>query len=138
MTDQGQLRDKDQIILSAISDGHDDVQKITAETTLENHHVTYAFKKLEKHDLIQIEKPDGYVQRQINGQKRVFQHPKQAELTDGGRQALKQQNQENLDHYESLSKKELVEKVHSLERRIDDIEMKLETFKRQIQSENKF
>jgi predicted transcriptional regulator len=138
MTDQPELRDKDRIILKAVSNGHDDVQKITAETTLQNHHVTYAFQKLEQHNLLKISKPDGYTERIIDGQKRVFQHPKQAELTDKGRQHLNQESREDLDHYENLSKKELVEKAHSLEQRVDSLERKLETLKRQIQSGNNY
>ena len=131
---EDQLRDKDRIILTAVSNGNDDVQKITAQTTLENHHVTYAFQKLEELDLVQVEKPDGYVQRQINGQKRVFQHPKQAELTEQGRQILEQQNQEDLERYENLTHQELVEKIHSLEKQVGELENKLQVFQKQVQN----
>jgi predicted transcriptional regulator len=48
------LRDKDRAVLKCIQEGIDDVQKITAETTLENHYVTYAFQKLEEPGLIQV------------------------------------------------------------------------------------
>lgn len=131
---EDQLRDKDRIILTAVSNGNDDVQKITAQTTLENHHVTYAFQKLEELDLVQVDKPDGYVQRQINGQKRVFQHPKQAELTEQGRQILEQQNQEDLEKYENLTHQELVEKIHSLEKQVGELENKLQVFQKQVQN----
>ncbi|WP_248896120.1 winged helix DNA-binding protein [Haloplanus halobius] len=125
------LREKDRIILTCIANGKDDVQKITAATTLENHHVTYAFKKLEKHGLIQVEKPDGMVKREINGQKRVFQHPKQSELTDKGQQRLEHE-EKDLDQYENLTHRELVEKVHQLEEKVERIDRKIDTLREQI------
>ena len=79
-----ELRDKEQIILQQVHSGNDDVQKITSATTLENHHVTYAFQKLEDLGLVDVSKPEGTVERVIDGQKRVFQAPKQASLTKKG------------------------------------------------------
>jgi predicted transcriptional regulator len=128
-----QLRDKEQIILQQIQSGNDDVQKITSETTLENHHVTYAFQKLEELDLLEVSKPEGTVERIINGQKRVFQHPKQAELTDKGKQYLENTDREDLDQYENLSHSELVEKIHRLENRVEELEKKFEVFRDQVQ-----
>jgi predicted transcriptional regulator len=129
-----ELRDKDQVVLHCLDEGKDDVQKITEATTLENHHVTYAFQKLEDMDLIQVSKPDEMVERTINGQKRVFQHPKTAELTDKGEQYLEETENEDLDEYENLSHKELVERVHELEHRINKIDKKFETFRKQVQT----
>lgn len=126
------LREKDRVVLTCIGNGKDDVQKITAATTLENHHVTYAFEKLEEQGLIQVEKPDGMVKREIDGQKRVFQAPKQAELTDKGRERLEQEA-EDLDQYENLTHRELVEKVHRLEDQVEDLKRRLNTFRNQIQ-----
>jgi len=97
-----ELRDKERLVLTQVEQGNDDVQKITEATTLENHHVTYAFQKLEQHSLIQVSKPDEMVERVINGQKRVFQHPKQAELTEKGHQYLEHSEREDLDEYENL------------------------------------
>ena len=130
---EDQLRVKDQAVLQAIEDGAGDVQKITSATTLENHHVTYAFEKLEELDLIHVEKPEGYVQRHVNGQKRVFQAPKTAELTEKGKQVLKKQIREDIDEYENLSRRELVEKIHGLETRVDVLEQKFEVFRDQVQ-----
>jgi predicted transcriptional regulator len=126
------LREKDRVVLTCIGNGKDDVQKITAATTLENHHVTYAFEKLEEQGLIHVEKPDGMVEREIDGQKRVFQAPKQAELTDKGRERLEQEA-EDLDQYENLTHRELVEKVHRLEDQVEDLKRRLNTFRNQIQ-----
>jgi predicted transcriptional regulator len=126
------LREKDRVVLTCIGNGKDDVQKITAATTLENHHVTYAFEKLEEQGLIHVEKPDSMVEREIDGQKRVFQAPKQAELTDKGRERLEQEA-EDLDQYENLTHRELVEKVHRLEDQVEDLKRRLNTFRNQIQ-----
>jgi predicted transcriptional regulator len=128
-----ELRDKEQIILQQIQSGNDDVQKITSTTTLENHHVTYAFQKLEELDLLEVSKPEGTVERVINGQKRVFQHPKQAELTHKGQQYLEETDREDLNEYKNLSHRELVEKVHSLESRLGELEGKFEVFRDQVQ-----
>ncbi len=127
-----ELRDKEQIILQQIQSGNDDVQKITSETTLENHHVTYAFQKLEEHGLLKVSKPDGTVERVIEGQKRVFQHPKQAKLTDKGEQYLKHSEQKDIDEYENLTHREIVEKTHELENRVEELEKKFEVFRQQV------
>ncbi|WP_336328312.1 hypothetical protein [Halovenus sp. HT40] len=128
-----ELREKEQIILQQVDSGNDDVQKITSETILENHHVTYAFEKLEELDLLEVSKPDGTVERVINGQKRVFQHPKQAELTQKGEQYLEDTDREDLDEYKNLSHSELVEEVHRLENQVSELEEKFETFQKQVQ-----
>ena len=130
-----ELRDQDQLILQQIQSGNDDVQKITSETTLENHHVTYAFQKLEELDLLTVSKPEGTVERMIEGQKRVFQHPKQAELTDKGEQCLQQAETKELREYENLSNRELVEKTHKLENRVEELEKKFEVFRDQVQQQ---
>lgn len=132
MTDH-ELRDKEHLILQQVDSGNDDVQKITQETTLENHHVTYAFEKLEELGLVEVSKPEGTVERVIDGQKRVFQHPKQAELTEQGEQYLEHSEQKDLDEYEDLSHGELVERVHSLENQVEELERKFEVFRDQVQ-----
>ncbi|PSQ47242.1 hypothetical protein BRD19_09840 [Halobacteriales archaeon SW_7_65_23] len=128
-----ELRDKERLVLTQVEQGNDDVQKITEATTLENHHVTYAFQKLEQHGLIQVSKPDEMVERVIDGQKRVFQHPKQAELTEKGREYLEDSKTEDLGQYENLSRKELVQKVHRLENRLDELEKTFQVFREQVQ-----
>jgi len=128
-----ELRDKDHHILQQVESGNDDVQKITSATTLENHHVTYAFQKLEDLGLVEVSKPEGTVERVIDGQKRVFQHPKQAELTKQGEQYLKNSEQEEIEEYEDLSHNELVERVHRLEKQIEKLEKKFDVFRDQVQ-----
>jgi len=128
-----EIRDKDHLILQQVDSGNDDVQKITSATTLENHHVTYSFEKLEQLNLLNVSKPSGTVERIIDGQKRVFQHPKQAELTEKGEQYLEHSEQRDLDECENLSHKELVERVYSLESRLGELEEKFEVFREQVQ-----
>jgi predicted transcriptional regulator len=132
MTDH-ELRDKEHLILQQVDSGNDDVQKITENTTLENHHVTYAFEKLEELGLVEVSKPEGRVERVIDGQKRVFQHPKQAELTEKGEQYLEHSEREDLDEYEDLSHRELVERIRSLENQVEELERKFEVFRDQVQ-----
>ena len=133
MTDDLQLRDIDQAVLHHITEGQNDTQKITQQTTLKTHRVRYSLKKLEKQGLITVEQPDQMVERVIDGQKRVFQHPKKAELTDKGRQTLKESNQEEIEAYQNLSHKELVKKVHHLEAEIQTLKNSLEAFRKQVQ-----
>lgn len=133
MTNFDEIRDKDHLVLQQVDNGNDDVQKITAETTLENHHVTYAFQKLDDLDLVNVSKPEGTVERVIDGQKRVFQHPKQAELTEKGKQYLEHTDRKDLEEYENLTHRELVEKVHQLEKQVREVEEKFETFQKQVQ-----
>lgn len=128
-----ELRDKDHHILQQIHQGNDDVQKITSATTHENHHVTYAFQKLEDLGLVEVTKPEGTVERIIDGQKRVFQHPKQAELTEQGEEHLKESEREHIDEYDDLSHNELVEKIYRLEKQIEELDKKFEVFRDQVQ-----
>lgn len=129
------LRDKDRVVLQAIQAGNDDIQEITSETTLENHEVNYCFTKLEDLDLITVEKPDGYTTRVINGQKRTFKAPKKAQLNPQGVQALEenQPDKQDLEQYENLTHRELVEKVHQLENEIQRLETVIQGFRKQVQ-----
>jgi len=133
MTDDLQLRDIDQAVLHAIQEGHNDTQKITQHTTLKTHRVRYSLKKLEQLGLITVEQPDQMVERVVDGQKRVFQHPKKAELTDKGRRTLRESDQEDLEAYQNLTHKELVKKVNHLETEIQTLKNSMEAFRKQVQ-----
>lgn len=128
-----ELRDIDQTVLHHIQEGHNDTQKITAETTLKTHKVRYSLEKLEQLDLITIEQPDRMVERVVDGQKRVFQHPKKAELTEKGEKYLKQTERVPPETYENLSQRELAERIHQLETEMEDLKQKFEVFRSQIQ-----
>jgi hypothetical protein len=75
------------------------------------------------------------VERTIDGQKRVFKAPKQAQLTERGRKYLAYQGRENeLDRFRSLTRNDLIELVYEHEERIEILESALETMKRQFQN----
>ena len=137
MTDDLELRDKDRAVLQAIEKGHNDTQKITQHTTLENHHVRYSLKKLEKQGLIHLEKPDGMTERIVNGQKRVFQTPLQAQATEKGLEKIEQLNQEDLEAHQDMSHRELVKKQREIEEKLEQLEHSIEAFKHQIQKKLK-
>lgn len=132
-----ELREKDRTVISCISDGHADVQQITAETTLSNREVNYCFRKLEEAGLIDVEKPDGMVEREIDGQTRVFEAPKHATLTADGEDAVERITDDRLDQYRDLSYEELVERVAELERRVEAVESALKNFRKQVLSKLK-
>ena len=125
------LRDKDQTVLQQIHSGNNDTQQITEATTLSNREVNYCLTKLEDQGLIRVHKPEGMIERTIDGQKRVFEHPKQAQLTDKGQEHLSENPPQN---YEDLSHKELVQKVRTLEQEIEQLKSSLNTFKGQVQN----
>ena len=127
------VRDKDHVVLKHVEEGRDDVQKITEETTLENHHVSYSFEKLEELGLITVSKPDRMVERVVDGQKRVFQHPKQADLTDEGLRYLEESGSEDVTEYEDVSHEELVERVREIEDEVDELKEAFRVFKKQVQ-----
>ena len=124
------LRDKDQTVLQQIHSGANDTQQITEATTLSNREVNYCLTKLEDQGLIQVHKPEGMIERTIDGQKRVFEHPKQAQLTNKGQEHLSENPPQN---YEDLSHKELVQKVRTLEQEIEQLKKSLKTFREQVQ-----
>jgi len=130
---QDRLREKDWAVLRNIQDENDDVQKITEATTLENYHVTYAFQKLAELGLITVSKPEGTVERMIDGQKRVFQHPKQAKLTPDAQEFLNTTQKPSRQSYEDLTHNELVQKVRHLEDKVESLQQALDTFRKQVQ-----
>jgi vacuolar-type H+-ATPase subunit I/STV1 len=118
-------------VLQQIHSGNNDTQQITEATTLSNREVNYCFNKLEKHGHITVTKPDGMVTRVVDGQKRVFQHPKQAQLTEQGQEHL---GDEPPQKYEDLSHKELVQKVRTLEDEVEQLKTSLKTFQEQVRN----
>lgn len=125
------LREKDRVVLKKIKEGYDDIQKITSETTLENHEVNYCFQKLEKYGFIEVEDRDGFVERVVDGQTRVFRAPKYANLTREALEYLKGYPVQS-DEYQDMNREELVRRVRTLESRVSDLEQSLELLKTQI------
>jgi predicted transcriptional regulator len=136
MTNQAepeQLRDKDWTVLHQIQNGHTDIQQITSATLLENHEVNYCFRKLEELSLIEVQKPEGMVERIVNGQRRVFEAPKKAQITEQGQQLLQKDNRTTENDLEDLTHRELVKRVHQLEHEVNQLQRSLEAFKKQVQ-----
>lgn len=129
------LRDVDHVVLQCVAEGAGDTFEITRDTIFETHQIRYSLKeKLAPLGLIELEKPDGMVERVHNGQKRVFEAPLEAELTNGGKQVLEEESRErDLGRYENLSRKELIERIHDHEQRIQRLETGLEMLKEPFQ-----
>jgi Fic family protein len=125
------LRDKDRAVLTCIRDGDNDVQQIKATTTLSKREINYSFEKLEEMRFIDVSRPDGQVERIIDGQKRVFDAPKEATLTEDAIQYL-QSTANDGDRYQDLTRDELVRTVRDLEARIDRLESGFESFRQQV------
>jgi len=128
------LREKDLTVLNLLSDGEDDVQKLTSATTLTNSEVNYCFQKLNDIKLVTVSKPDGTVTRVVDGTKQVFEAPKQAQLTELGETVLKRiEDEETGQRYEDLTRKELVRKVQRLEEEMEEMNRKFDLFRKQVQ-----
>ena len=125
------LRDKDRAVLECIRDGDNDVQQIKAATTLSKREVNYSFQKLEDQGFIEVSRADGQVERVIDGQKRVFDAPKEATLTDYAVQYLQSVDRDS-NRYQDLSRDELVARIHDLEDRVDQLESGFESFRQQV------
>ena len=132
MKDFTKVREKDHVVLECIQSGQDDVQLITEVTTLTNSEVNYCFRKLSKLEMIEVQKPDGMVERVIDGTRQVFEAPKQAALTEDGRSYLEQIEEDRGSRYQDLNHDELVKRVHELRREVDSLSQKFEAFRKQV------
>lgn len=126
------VREKDAAVLDCIENGENDIQLITSATILSNSEVNYSFRKLESLELIEVQKPDGTVDRVVNGTRQVFEAPKKATLTELGEDYCIQE-ESCVDQHRSLSKDELSDKVRELETQVDDLETRLKMFQSQVQ-----
>lgn len=126
------LREKDRAVLRHISQGRTDTHQITQATTLEAHEVRYSLKKLEELELIILEKPDGMVERVVDGQKRKFKAPLKAELTGKGPDRLAE-SQDDTKRYRDMSKEELANKVLQLEEELQNLQHSFYVFRKQLQ-----
>lgn len=128
------VRQVDHVVLECIDSGDDDIQYITASTTLTNSKVNYSFDKLEELGLITVEKPEGRVDRVVDGTRQVFEAPKQAELTELGQRFLEAEDFVESEEYRKLTYDELVEQVRELESRLESLERRLDVFSRQVKN----
>ncbi|MFP9061730.1 hypothetical protein ACLI4R_14520 [Natrialbaceae archaeon A-chndr2] len=131
MSDEYPLREKDLAVLKKIQEGYDDVQKITAETTLENHEVNYCFTKLENLGLITIHKPEGYTERVVDGQKRVFKAPKRVDLTEDAELVFRDSDRKT-EKCQEMEYEELVDRVLWLETQMARLQQSFRDLQEQI------
>jgi DNA-binding transcriptional regulator GbsR (MarR family) len=129
---EDRLREKDVKVLNLISEGEDDVQRLTSATTLSNSEVNYCFQKLEDMDLVTVSKPDGTVTRVIDGTKQVFEAPKQAQLTTSTEELVESLDDETGEQYVDLTRKELVRKVQQLEQELEEMKERAKVFRKQV------
>ena len=133
------LADDDELVLQCIEEDLDDVNLITQATFLNRDKVDHRFKKLAgeleyfEFELIEIERQEGMVDREVNGTRQVFPAPKTADLTDLGRRVLAELEENRIEEYRSLSRDELAEKVVSLEDDLDELTRDFESFRGQVQ-----
>jgi len=62
----------------------------------------------------------------------VFKAPWKAQLTDKG-EAILDTAEEDVDRYQDMTHRELVEKVHELDEKTDQLQRQLEAFRKQVQ-----
>jgi len=80
-----------------------------------------------------VEKPDGMVDRVIDGERQVFEAPKQAYLTDDALDYFNwTDREEELAAYRAMNHDELVERVHALEGQVSDLEDAFAAFRKQV------
>jgi len=134
MTQQySNIGDREIQVMHLVQQGYDDFQKVREQLTLSWRQLDYSLEKLEDVDLVTIQERSGYTTREVDGQRRKFKAPRGVKLTTEG--------EEYLDHvevqrqYQDLSREELFEQLHRLEKRVSELEAGFETFKKQIRSQ---
>lgn len=126
-----ELREKDVAVLQAIRCGASDTSQIREATTLSNREINYSLNHyLRTNGLVEIERSEGREQREINGHEKQIWKPKTVELTDEGIKKLTQLEKEN--RYNDMSKRELIERVHELETRLDRLETVFKDFRSKV------
>lgn len=128
------LRERDITVLRCIRDGKNDVFEIRKATTLSNREVNYAITKLEQQELIEVFRPDGRIEREVDGQPKEFKAPKHATIIEHGLMTLKETDFDD-ERVQDMSRGELVKRVRELEERMDEMERGFESFRQQVLEE---
>lgn len=130
-SDEINLRDKDLAVLQAIHNGASTTSEIKEETTLTLREINYSINEysLEQLNLIEVERPEGREQKEIDGSQRTIWKPKQVQLTDQGLQKITQHETDNAAKYEDMSRRELIEQVQELENRLNRLETVFKDFR---------
>jgi hypothetical protein len=127
------LRDKDIAVLQAIHNGAEDTSEIREATTLTNREINYSIneKSLEQLGLINVERPNGREQRNINGRETTTWKAKRITITDKGIQHLANNTPEKTG-YENHSKRELIQRIEELETRLERLETEYKNFRTKV------
>ncbi len=125
------ISDREVEVLNLVKNGYDDFQRIREQMTLSWRQLDYSIEKLEEADLVETRNPDGYTVREVEGQRRKFKEPRRVALTELGLTYL--DRVEVKEQYRDLDRDELIEKIHSLEQRIEELESRFDTFRTQVQ-----
>lgn len=131
------VRPEDHAILVCIRNGDNDVYRINRETALTRSQINYAFKKLSELGLICVFRPDGYTQEYLEGQKRVFQKPKEASLTERGVEYFEwSARNADLGTLRNLDREELVQQVRENQQAVAELRRAFQIFSEQVLRES--
>jgi hypothetical protein len=127
------LRDKDKAVLQAIHNGAETVTEIREATTLSNREINYSLTEysLEQLDLVEINRSEGREWQKINGQEKNIWKPKKIKLTDQGIQKITELQTESTK-YEDMTRRELIQRIHQLEKRQDRLENTFKDFRTKV------
>ena len=120
-------------VMHLVQQGYDDFQKIREQLTLSWRQLDYTLEKLEDVNLVTIQERSGYTTREVDGQRRKFKAPRGVKLTTEAEEYLN--HVEVQRQYQDLTREELVEQLHRLEKRVSELEAGFKTFKKQIRSQ---
>jgi len=127
------VRRKDHAVLACIRRGDTDVHSINQTTTLSRREINYSFEKLDDLGLITVERPDGWTERVVDGQKRKFRTPKQASLTQDGVTYFDWTDTDgDLGRYDSVEFEDVVTRVQDLEEEVERLRQAFTQFRKQV------
>jgi len=78
------IGDREHRILELVQTGHDDFHRLREQLALTWRQVDYSLEKLEDAGLVTIQPQDGFITRNVDGQRRKFKAPRKITLTDDG------------------------------------------------------
>ncbi|WP_207587088.1 hypothetical protein [Halomontanus rarus] len=125
------LRPEDRAVLEAVADGANDVHALTQQLSLSHRKINYAVEKLERYELLAVERPDGWTEKVVDGQRRKFRTPKRVRLTQRGKTVVDTIEDES-ERFQDLDHTELVKRVRKNEQQIEQLKAGFANFRRQV------
>lgn len=130
------LDDQELAILRAVKEGATDTFEIGEYTTLSNREINYRLDDKEPNladrGLVRVWPGEGRVTREVNGQLREFDAPKQVHLTEQGRLILNKAPK--VDRFQNMGHQELVQHVLALAERVEEHETKISLLQRELRA----